>query len=463
MNATWLRRTILVSICGALLGALGGFAFLVGATRASTGQASAGPSPVWIDATHLPPLLTAPGEHVELRYDVYCASEAEPDAGCDASGSVFIRAGERGPFQQLPLRVDPQAAVGRLVTDVPIDVAESRDGFSYYATFTRPGPTAAELTVPAGGADAPQRSLPLGRSIDVRLGKHVFGQTRRPDARVMEAAWGDGVDGVGLEEGRNLPPIGGSSFDVDANGVVTLLDEAHKRLLRWTGGARVPSQTPLAINGTIADLAVAPDGTTYVLESTGASARASILRAFRRDGTELAAGATTERASAVRIGSEGDALVQQQPSEQWMRASSGGRLLEPSAQRASGRAGRRLPDGSEVVLLRRGNDLRLALTGSNGVRRTWRVTSESSLAEVQLAEPWGNRLVVVARVHSDDQDEFEVLVLGSQGLVRSLAVDSADWAETAPLSRFRLSGSSLYRLGSTPERVFVDRFALEVK
>ena len=52
-----------------------------------------------------------------------------------------------------------------------------------------------------------------------------------------------------------------------------------------------------------------------------------------------------------------------------------------------------------------------------------------------------------------------MLVLGPSGLRRRVAVASADWAETAPLTRFRLNGSSLYRgLGSSPAGAFVDRF-----
>ena len=59
-------------------------------------------------------------------------------------------------------------------------------------------------------------------------------------------------------------------------------------------------------------------------------------------------------------------------------------------------------------------------------------------------------------------DEFLVLILGRTGLVDRFAVDSADWSETAPLGRFELVGRSLYRLGSTQEGAFVDRFDLEV-
>jgi hypothetical protein len=79
---------------------------------------------------------------------------------------------------------------------------------------------------------------------------------------------------------------------------------------------------------------------------------------------------------------------------------------------------------------------------------------------VQLAEPFGNRLVVVVRAYTESTDEFLVLVLGERGLVTRFAVDSADWAETAPLSRFRLVGTDLYQLGSSPRSLVVERFDL---
>jgi hypothetical protein len=116
-----------------------------------------------------------------------------------------------------------------------------------------------------------------------------------------------------------------------------------------------------------------------------------------------------------------------------------------------------------VVVLRRDDEIRVAVTSRSGIRRSWRITSETPLAEVQLAETLGNRLVLVARVYAEAQDEFVVLVLGPSGLERRIALDSADWAETAPLSRFRLVGPSLFQLGSTSAGLFVDRFDLEVK
>jgi hypothetical protein len=56
-----------------------------------------------------------------------------------------------------------------------------------------------------------------------------------------------------------------------------------------------------------------------------------------------------------------------------------------------------------------------------------------------------------------------VLILDQHGLAKSFAVDAAEWAETAPLGRFRLVNGALYRLGSDARHAFVDRFDLEVR
>jgi hypothetical protein len=218
---------------------------------------------------------------------------------------------------------------------------------------------------------------------------------------------------------------------------------------------------PLTVNGSLADLAVADNGTIFVLESTSPLQK-PVLREFTANGSAIASVESAERASEVRLGPKGPVLLEE-PSNQWMDAADGEDLLTPDAQRRSGRSGRPLRDGGDVVVLRRGNEIRAALTSTRGVVKSWRVTSNTPIAEVQLAEPTGNGLVLVASVYNDVRDEFVVLVLGSKGMVRSFSLDSADWAETSSLARFRLVGSSLYRLGSSPGGVFVDRFDLEAR
>ncbi|MDH4102197.1 MAG: hypothetical protein OEW52_00615 [Thermoleophilia bacterium] len=451
----------LVVSLGVLTGALAGAAtFLVADSAVATRAAE--PSSVIVEATHVPPLLTVDGERSDLSYDAYCIdSEAEaPEDSCDLVGSVFIRSGSTGPFSKLPLRSDGTA--GRLVASVPEEITTPRKGFTYYAEIAAATGQAA-VTLPSGGAWAPHQSLPLGAAIAIDLGRHAFGSSSRADERVAEVGWGDGSNDVGLEEGRNLTPIGASAFDVDPSGVVVVLDQAHRRVLRWRNGSQNPTRVPLAIAGTIADMALASDGSLYVLEFASRSGRTPLVRRFDSHGRELESTETAERtASQIRQGPLGPVILQQ-PSGQWMPAASAGSPIPPEVQRRRGRSGRPIRGGEEIVVLRLNNEIRVALVGPAGVRRSWRIASETALAEVQLAEPLGHDVVLVARVYTDDADEFVALVLGAEGLIRRISLDSADWAESAPLGRFRLVRGSLYQLGSTPAGAYVDRFDLEVR
>jgi hypothetical protein len=464
MREQRVSRSKFTGIAGLVIGALVGTAAVVVAGTAFGHRLATDTAKPFLEATHLPPLLTAPGEPVELRYDVFCApaEETEADGPCSAAGSVFVRAGQLGRFTEIALREARDAADGRFVATVPDAIARSPAGFAYYAVV-RSSVNGKSLTLPAAGAAAPQRSMSLDRGVTASLPAHSFGRTRGADRRVVQASWGTALGEVGLEnKGKNLPPIGGSSFDVGRDGSIHVLDEANRRLLHWRAGAASPSQVSLPVNGTLADMSVAEDGTIYVLETTHAGGQTGLLRTFDASGAERSAIELAERASQVRVGPAGP-VVLQTTSGQWMAAADGGRALSPSAQKVTGRAGRPLDGDREVVVFRAGNEIRAALVGPGLLRRTWRVVSETPLAEIQLAEPLGDGLVVVARTYTELDDEFVVLVLGPRMLEKRFSLDSADWAETAPLSRFRLVGSSLYQLGSTPQGLFVDRIDLEVK
>jgi hypothetical protein len=460
MDGRWnASRGRLVVSLGVLACALaGGTTFLVAGSAVATRSAE---SSVVVEATHLPPLLTVAGERAELSYDAYCIDPSAEllEDSCGLVGSVFVRPGSTGHFRELALQ--SEGSPDHLVASVPEEVASSRRGFTYYAQIedTR---GRAFVTLPAGGASAPHRSLPLDPTIDISLGRHVFGRVSRADERVAEIGWGDGPNDAALEDGRNLTPIGASAFDVDPSGTVVLLDQTHRRMLRWRGGSRVPARIPLAIAGTIADVSLASDGSLYVLESASNAARTPVVRRFDSYGRELEPSETVERtASQIRQGPFGP-VVLEQPSDQWMPITSDGSPLSPELQRRRGHSGRPLRGGGEIVVLRRANEIRVALVDQARVRRSWRITSETALAEVQLADVLGPHVVVVARVYTDEADQFVALVLGTEGLVRRISLDAADWAETAPLGRFRLTNGSLYQLGSTPEGAFIDRFDLEV-
>lgn len=457
-NPYLVRR--LPATLGVLAGVFTGIAALVVAGSAvETGSADT--TSAVVEATHVPALLTRAGEHVELRYDAYCIEleSEDAEASCDLSGAVFIRAGSAGRFRELPLRDDESSS--QLVARVPDDIASSPRGFTYYAEI---GATSgrATTTLPSGGASAPHQSLPLVSPVAIDLGRHEFGATARATARIAEIAWGDGADEAALEHGRNLTPIGASSFDVDPSGSIVLLDQANRRILRWGSGSRTPTRIPLSIAGQLADVSLGPDGSVHVLESVSEPGRTPLVRRFDSYGRALGTIGTAERTSSqIRQGPTGP-VVLQQPSGQWMPVMSAGKPVAPEIQRRRGRAGRPLRGGGEIVVLRVDNEVRVAVVGSSEVRRSWRIASETALAEVQLADVLGDRVVLVVRVYEDAADEFVALVLDEDGLRSRVSLEAADWAETTPLGRFRLVSGSLYQLGSTPAGAFVDRFDLEV-
>jgi len=418
-----MRRPVIRSLAG---GATGIVAGVIGGIALTSVSVASGPTPAapGVDAVHIPPVLTRAGEPVTLRYAIVCApsDDGEP---CDGSGSVFVRAGEGRAFQQLTLKRDEDSSDGRYFVDLPREIASSPEGFSYYAIL-RDGANGMTVTVPAGGSAAPQRSVPLRDAAEIALGPHVFGRGRAPDERVVEATWGSEIGEAGLAGSRGLGFVGPSSFDVAGDGSVAVLDQVNRRVEHWSR-VGVKSRS-LEVSGGLADFALEPGGVIDVLEPPNRVSPAPILRSFRGDGTLRWAQRLSDRTWAKLAAGPTGPVVQQQPSEQWL----------PVAE------------------------LRLAELAGDALVRGWRIMSATPLGEVQLAEPLGNRLVVVTKTYADDRSEYLVLVLDRSGIVNSFAVESLEWAESAPLARFRLAGSSLYRLGSTRAGLFVDRFDLEV-
>jgi hypothetical protein len=399
-----------------------------------------------IEAAHVPPVLTLPGEPVRLRFAIVCAPR-DDGRPCDGSGEVYLRAGQDGPFRQFDLQRGADSREGRYFIDVPREVVSSTDGFSYYAVLRGAGGT---LTLPAGGAEAPHRSFPLWSAAELELGPHAFDNVRQADARVVDAAWGSGLGEVGLTGTRALGFTGPSSFDVAADGTVTLLDQANGRLQRWARGR--PEIVPVGVSGGLADLAVEPDGSIHVLEPPTRETPQPLLRSFRPDGTLKWTRPLADRTWAGLASGPDGPTVQQQPSEQWF-----------GAGERHGKPGRPVARGRQLLVARVGDrELRVADLGGQTIKRGWRITSATPLGEVQLVEPVGNDLVAVVKTYTEDRAEFVALVLEPTRIRKRFSLASPAWAETAPLARFRLSGSSLYRLGSTPAGAFVDGFDLEV-
>jgi hypothetical protein len=443
-------RSLAGGAAGITIGVIGGVVF--------TSVSAAGPTPtdeapVLIDATHVPPVLTLPGEPVRLRYALVCTPR-DDGRPCDGSGTVYLRAGRSGAFRPYRLRRDDDSREGRYYLDVPAAISEAAEGFSYYAIL-RDVSSGATVSVPSGGADAPQSSLRLRRAAPIALGRHAFGALRSPDARVAAAGWGFAPQNVGLAGSRELGFIGPSSFDVEPDGTIDLLDSVNGRVLRWAHGRR--DVVSLGAAAQLADFAVDGDGSFDVLGPR------AVLRSFQRDGAPRWTQRLSDRTWAKLAHGPAGPVVLQQPSEQWMPVAEDGAPLTRPQQARAAHVEKMLASGDGVLVARVGEgELRVAEVRAGAILRGWRITSDTPLGEVQLTESRGARIVVVTRAYTEDRDEFVVLVLDRFGLAARFSVASDSWTETAPLARFRLARGSLYRLRTTETGAFVDRFDLEV-
>jgi hypothetical protein len=173
-------------------------------------------------------------------------------------------------------------------------------------------------------------------------------------------------------------------------------------------------------------------------------------------------------AAQVRL-SGSTAFVSEYPSSMWapVLQANGRSAVDPSSQLVRAFPGAPGPDGN-VFVLSTGDEIRVGTYSSAGTTAprlsTVRITSSTPVADIQLAQtlPSGRTLVVFS-VYTDTDHEYEAAVIDQSGnLVGQFSLPAAEWAQSMPLSRFRLVGSSLYELGSTEQGAFVDRYDLGV-
>ena len=157
-----------------------------------------------------------------------------------------------------------------------------------------------------------------------------FRGTRAPDSVAARFAWGKGEHALGLDSGREQSRIGPSAFDVAPDGSIVVLDQVNRQLVVMRDGKR--SELPIAFAGGEGDLAVAGDGTIYVLDAGGT---APSVAAYSEAGDLVAETPLAEpSADMVRAGPSG-AIVHAYPSEMWLPTGAGRPPLTP------GRADRR--------------------------------------------------------------------------------------------------------------------------
>ena len=167
------------------------------------------------------PCSPLPGEAVTLRYAIVCAAARRRRAVRRVRRGVRCAPGRSGPFRRFALRRGDDSGDGRYFVDVPRrdrGVAATASRTTQCCATRR---AARPITVPAGGAAAPQRSLPLRDATEVqarraRVRPHASaGRSRRRGARGEARPARPGSSGS-----RELGFVGPSAFDVDADGAV---------------------------------------------------------------------------------------------------------------------------------------------------------------------------------------------------------------------------------------------------
>jgi hypothetical protein len=444
MKKRW-RWPLAGFVLGAVVGATVLTVNVVGASSPEPAAVRAG----FGEILHTPVLLARASEPVELSYDVVCGARKDaPDSHCTPSGSVFVRPFGRSTFSELRLEREPD---GLLSAVVP--AGQTAKGFDYYVVMDNGRGQTASL--PEAGAEAPQHVWPLEDWATVDIGAASFGQARSPTSVIAGLSWGRGDRAIGLDSGREQSRIGPSAFDVAPDGSVVLLDQVNRRLVVLGRGAR-PAHVPIQFSGGEGDLAVDAAGRIHVLDS----ATRPMVRTFTAAGSPLAAGPLAEAtADMIRVGPSGP-LVHSYPSEMWLPTGRGRPPFGPERQLASAQPARGADGGLGVVVHASPAVVKLALVLGDRVVRAWLLHSASSFGEVQLAEPYGDGMVVVVRLWNEKHAEFRVLRLGPKGLVQKFDVAAAEWAESASLSRFRLHGSTLYQLRSDPSGIEIARFEI---
>jgi hypothetical protein len=275
---------------------------------------------------------------------------------------------------------------------------------------------------------------------------------------VLYLPWGSGPDQAGLAPGVESTTSGPSSFEVASDGSIELADPLQGRVAVFRGGT-LARETHLSLQPRT-DIALAGDGSTYVV--TSPAQRAALIEATKLDPSGEAVstfplGVVGDQPSELRTAGS-RAYLHVLPLDAWLAASADG---------ASGSLlGRPLADGSQLLKVVDGNAVRLARVVDGEVRNAVELVFDTNVGEIALAEPDGSggywAVVHVWQELPTAADQYQVVhVDGNGAMLGSFAAPRVEYAETMPLSTFRLGpDGNLYQLTSSSDGTRIVRYDL---
>jgi len=343
----------------------------------------------------------------------------------------------------------------------PAARAAARGGLGTVEFFIRAeDPAGASVSIPPAGPQRPLSivvtgELPLvrmpGISSDVRSGRTV-----------LSLPWGSGPMRAGLEPGKESAAGGPASFDVDRRGRIYLADSLQHRLAVF-GEGRLMRSTRLDL-GAEAAIAVTDEGAIAALDR---SAGALLARTLDARGTPRRSAALgTGLVGQVRIvGGSAFGLIL--PLDAWVALPMFDAAATGITPAGSGSfAGEPLPSGAQLIRVARQESVRFGVVTATRITDAVEVRTADRFGEVALAEPDGGggywAVLHLWRERPSAADQYRVIHLVGGAITSSFAVANHAFAETPPLSRFRLGGDgNLYQLASFPSGMRIVRFDLE--
>jgi len=394
-----------------------------------------------------PPVLVRAGEAVRIPVDASCATEA--GGSCPVS-VTFSTPDVGGAWRSFSNPATPGLAFD-LSASASAAVAVRASGFVPFRIATSDA-WSVRAKLPPGPADA-SLGFYVTRAMPRVLAPAIsFGDVVRPSRTVLSLPWGSGERKAGLELGDQSGMIGPRAFDVDGRGRIYVLDALQRRLAVFAKG-RLVRQTAIGVTGD-SDLAVAP--TAFVLKHAGPS-----LQVLRIDpsgrmvgAVDLGPGILSQITTAA-----GRAYVFAVPLDRWIGV--------PVASRASSAlistVERPTADGGSLLRVVRDDRLRIATVADGQVHGALEIGTLAHFGEIALSEPDGGGgywvVMHVWRENPTRADQYEVMHLVHGKVVRAFAVANQAFAETAPLSRFRLGpDGGVYQLVSDPHGMRIVEF-----
>lgn len=428
-----------------LLGlAAGGFA---GVALASPDQPSASPPQTdgsLVDIVHNPPIFTEKDRPAELAFRAVCLGVACPSSTgtltlTDSVGVVRTYTETADKDESIVFEVEPE-----LLADGPV---------TYSGTFTG-GSDDTRLTWPdVASAPASLQAFTPDRVID--LGTADFDANESNGTRVFKATWGTSPDQLGVDDA-----VGPSSFDVEPDGTIHVLDLVNSRLIRFDGTGTMHA-VKIALPRDFPDIAAEDDGTVDVLYPNGAGTGRSYVDRFNDQGTLIETVPVVGRRSynirrqsdTVRVGAD----------QRVTDVIENGKALGEDRQegRTTSVLGR---TGSSVVSKHvSDNVVRVALVDDRTGRATtsWEVTGDTRLGPIVLAEPVRGGVLLVQSQFTDQRSRYVTVYLTRTGPVRITPLPDRRFIEVTAGSEFRLVGNMLYAARSTAQQFEIASYPLK--